>query len=129
MNNQGYASIRNTQRNYFEGRYVGTGPEAGLMIPDMEKVATTYNIPYIQISDASELNKKLSAVIKETWPLIVDIHLMANEILTPKVSAILQPDGSILSMPLEDMSPLLPIEVLEKEMIIGLSEASMKARK
>jgi len=129
MNNQGYASIRNTQRNYFEGRYVGTGPEAGLMIPDMEKVAATYNIPYIQISDASELNKKLSAVMKETWPLIVDIHLMANEILTPKVSAILQPDGSILSMPLEDMSPLLPIEVLEKEMIIGLSEASMKARK
>ena len=128
MNNQGYASIRNTQRNYFEGRYVGTGPEAGLMIPNMEKVAATYNIPYIQISDASELNKKLSEVIKETWPLIVDIHLKANEILTPKVSAILQPDGSILSMPLEDMSPLLPIEVLEKEMIIELSEASIKAR-
>ena len=53
---------------------------------------------------------------------------MANETLTPKVSAILQPDGSILSMPLEDMSPLLPIEVLEKEMIIELSEASIKAR-
>ena len=128
MNNQGYASIRNTQRNYFKGRYVGTGPETGLIIPNMEKVAATYNIPYIQISDASELNKKLSAVIKETWPLIVDIHLKANEILTPKVSAILQPDGSILSMPLEDMSPLLPIEVLEKEMIIELSEASIKAR-
>jgi len=29
---------------------------------------------------------------------------------------------------LEDMSPLLPIEVLEKEMIVELSEASIKAR-
>ena len=53
---------------------------------------------------------------------------MANETLTPKVSAILQPDGSILSMPLEDMSPLLPIETMEKEMIIDLSDISYKAR-
>src|SRR5262249_23844622 len=28
FNNNGYASIRNTQRNYFESRFVGTGPEA-----------------------------------------------------------------------------------------------------
>ena len=128
INNKGYASIRNTQRNYFEGRYVGTGPEAGLMLPDIEKVAATYNIPYIQITDASKINKKLSQAIEQTWPLIVDIHLTANEVLTPKVSAILQPDGSILSMPLEDMSPLLPIETMEKEMIIDLSEISYKAR-
>ena len=37
MNNQGYASIRNTQRNYFKGRYVGTGPEAGLKLPNLKK--------------------------------------------------------------------------------------------
>jgi len=36
MNNGGYASIRNTQRNYFASRFVGTGPEAGLMLPDLE---------------------------------------------------------------------------------------------
>jgi len=37
-----------------------------------------------------------------------------------------QADGSIISMPLEDMSPLLPREVLRKEMIVPLHPASEK---
>jgi len=39
-----------------------------------------------------------------------------------------QPDGSMLSMPLEDMSPLLPLAQLQAEMLVPLSEASLKAR-
>ena len=67
--------------------------------------------------------------MKRTWPLIVDVKLEPNEVLTPKVAAIPQSDGSMLSMPLEDMSPLLSLETLQKEMIVGLSDASLKARK
>ena len=37
MNNSGYASIRNTMRNYFDSRYFGTGTEAGHAMPDFEK--------------------------------------------------------------------------------------------
>ena len=128
MNNQGYASIRTTQGNYFKGRYVGTGPEAGLKLPDLKKVASTYQIPYIQILDACELKQKLSEAMNLTWPIIIDVSLAPNEVLTPKVAAIPQPDGSMLSMPLEDMSPLLSIETMQKEMIVGLSEASLQAR-
>jgi acetolactate synthase-1/2/3 large subunit len=128
MNNQGYASIRTTQGNYFKGRYVGTGPEAGLKLPDLKKVALTYQIPYIQILDACELKQKLSEAMNLTWPIIIDVSLAPNEVLTPKVAAIPQPDGSMLSMPLEDMSPLLSIETMQKEMIVGLSEASLQAR-
>ncbi len=128
MNNQGYASIRTTQRNYFKGRYVGTGPEAGLKLPDLKKVAATYQMPYIQILNACELKQKLREAMKLTWPIIIDVSLASNEVLTPKVAAIPQPDGSMLSMPLEDMSPLLSIETMQKEMIVGLSEASLQAR-
>ena len=55
MNNGGYASIRNTQRNYFAGRHVGTGPEAGLLLPDLEQVAVTYGLPFRRITDAADL--------------------------------------------------------------------------
>jgi len=54
------------------------------------------------------------------------VVLEENEVLAPKVSAIPQPDGSMISMPLEDMSPLLPRDVLRKEMIIPLHPASEK---
>lgn len=128
MNNDGYCSIRNTQRNYFNSRFVGTGPEAGLRLPDLAEVAKTYEIPYIKISSPKTLINDLNKAVESIYPLIVDIRLVKNEALSPKVAALPQPDGSILSMPLEDMSPLLPIIKLQKEMIIELLPISYSAR-
>jgi acetolactate synthase-1/2/3 large subunit len=60
--------------------------------------------------------------------MIIDMQLVSNEVLSPKVAALPQPDGSMLSMPLEDMSPLLPLEELKREMMIPLLPQSEKAR-
>ncbi|WP_428827004.1 thiamine pyrophosphate-binding protein [Azonexus sp. IMCC34842] len=129
MNNGGYASIRNTQRNYFSERYIGTGPEAGLMLPDLEKVANTYGLPFKRIADATDLDEGLRAGLATPGPKLIEVCLIPNEILAPKVAALPQPDGSMLSMPQEDMSPLLPLENLQNEMLIPLSDASMRARR
>lgn len=129
MNNNGYASIRNTQRNYFNSRFVGTGPEAGLLLPDLEKVAATYDLPFLRITDAAELKRKLQLALSKPRLLLVDVQLISDEALAPKVSALPQPDGSMISMPLEDMTPLLPLEVLQAEMIVPLSELSRAARR
>lgn len=128
LNNSGYASIRNTMRNYFSGRYVGTGPEAGLWLPDLEDVARTYQIPFRRMSDVSEL-PSLHECIGVSGPMLVDLRLVANETLAPKVSALPQLDGSMLSMPLEDMSPLLPLEVLKREMIVPLTDVSLRCKR
>lgn len=128
LNNGGYASIRNTQRNYFAERYIGTGPEAGLLLPDLEKIATTFGLPYIQIADATELPAQLEAALTTPGPKIVDVRLTPNETLTPKVAALPQADGSMLSMPLEDMSPLLSLAQLEEEMLVPISPISCMAR-
>src|SRR5690606_9206509 len=128
MNNGGYASIRNTQRNYFQGRYVGTGPEAGLWMPDLEELARAYPLPFKRISDASELQQGLTEAMSELRPMIVEVMLVRDEALSPKVAAVPQADGSMTSMPLEDMSPLLPLDVLATEMEGRLSEVSRKVR-
>ena len=128
MNNAGYASIRNTQRNYFQGRYVGTGPEAGLMLPDLEKIAAVYGLAYHRIDDAADLIDRLANAIATPEAGICDVRLIMDETLRPKVAALPQPDGSMLSMPLEDMSPLLSLETLEQEMLVPLSPVSRKTR-
>lgn len=125
LNNQGYASIRNTMRNYFAGRYVGTGPEAGLWLPDLEDLAHTYRLDFCRISEVSEL-PRLRDCLHLSGPRLVDLRLVANETLAPKVSALPQPDGSMLSMPLEDMSPLLSLKKLQAEMIVPLMEVSLR---
>jgi acetolactate synthase-1/2/3 large subunit len=128
MNNGGYASIRNTQRNYFAGRHVGTGPEAGLLLPDLEQVAATYGLPFQRITDAADLAPVLNEVAGRPQAMIVDVQLTPNETLAPKCAALPQADGSMLSMPLEDMSPLLPLTELEVQMLVPLSDISKKAR-
>jgi acetolactate synthase-1/2/3 large subunit len=124
MNNGGYASIRNTQRNYFEERYLGTGPASGLYIPDFVEVAKGMGLLAEDISSAEHL----AGSFGRSGPRLLNVHLKSNEVLSPKVAAMPQLDGSIISMPLEDMSPLLPLQQLEKEMFDGVDDRSRMVR-
>jgi acetolactate synthase-1/2/3 large subunit len=122
MNNNGYASIRNTQKNYFNERYIGSNKESGLFIPDFIALAKALDIDCVRVTNASDIKSNLfSAKLK-----VVEVVLEEDVVLSPKVSAMPQADGSIISMPLEDMSPLLSREVLRKEMIVALHPASEK---
>lgn len=124
INNAGYASIRNTQRNYFNGRYVGTGPEAGLFMPDFVALAGALGLPAMRITDAAELDSGIAHTLAQPGPFICDISVTPDETLWPKAIAVPQKDGTMLSMPLEDMTPLLPREELRAQMLVPLVEES-----
>lgn len=126
MNNNGYASIRNTQRNYFDARYVATGQEAGLLIPDLVKLAEAIGLEAIRINDASELDDKIHYVLNHPGPILCDVTIIKDEALWPKVSAMPQANGSMISMPLEDMTPLLSLEQLKQEMLVSLADISQQ---
>jgi len=126
IDNQGYASIRNTQRNYFEGRYVGTGPEARLFLPDLVALAGAIGIPAMRVEDAADLRAAVRHTLAQPGPFLCDVRVKTDETLWPKSAAIPQPDGSMISMPLEDMSPLLPRAELRANMLIALDPASEK---
>ena len=124
FNNHGYASIRNTQRNYFEGRYVGTGPEGRLGLPDFVELAKANGIDAMCIDDADQLVAGVREALSKRGPLIIDVRLQTDEALWPKSAALPQSDGTIRSMPLEDMSPLLPRDEFRANMIVPLDPAS-----
>jgi acetolactate synthase-1/2/3 large subunit len=93
-------------------------------MPDLENIAKAYEIPYCKISDMGQLSGELKHVLSQSVPRIIDVRLVSNETLAPKVAALPQADGSMLSMPLEDMSPLLPRDELRANMLIPLLPAS-----
>ena len=128
LNNAGYASMRNMQRNYFEGRYVGTGPEAKLVLADVVAFGKTIGIPGMTISDSSELDGQICYALAQPRPFICDIMLEPNETLWPKVAAMPMPDGTIISMPLEDMSPLLSLDELQSNLLGAIDPASESVR-
>jgi len=127
MNNGGYASIRNTQRNYFSSRYIGSGVSSKLELPPLAGVARSFGIDAVSGDCLADLEGFFNN-LDFSGPRLLDFRLASDEALSPKVSALPQKDGSILSMPLEDMSPLLDLEALEREMLVPLSLQSLAAR-
>jgi acetolactate synthase-1/2/3 large subunit len=126
IDNQGYASIRNTQRNYFQGRFVGIGADSGLYLPDIVKMAEAVGISASRVEDAADLRAAVRRTLADPGPVLLDVRVRSDETLWPKAAALPQPDGSMLSMPIEDMSPLLPRAELRSQMLVPLAPESEK---
>ncbi len=120
INNGGYHSIRQTQKNFFGEPLVGIGRDSGdLSFPDMEKLAWAYGYPYKKIVSNEEL-KELNNVLAIDGPCICEIFVDEEQRFEPKSASRRLADGTMVSAPLEDMAPFLDRAELEKQMFIPL---------
>jgi acetolactate synthase-1/2/3 large subunit len=127
MNNGGYASIRSSQINHFKGHYKGCDNKTGLFFPSLQKIANAYSFDYSKAFDFNSLKKAIQNFVDNPRAMIIETLLVESENLEPKCSAVIV-NGKIMSMPLEDMSPLLQLEDLENEMLIPISKLSKTIR-
>ena len=129
INNDGYCSIRNTQDGYFEGRRIGSDKESGLHIPNLKKLSEAYDLRFYKCSTLDSINEVLIKEKHLQGPSVIEVSTYRNEKLQPKVSSKPTKDGRMLTMPIEDMTPLLPIDELEKWMkYTSILERSKEAR-
>jgi acetolactate synthase-1/2/3 large subunit len=123
LNNQGYASIRASQTNYFGGPNIGCDSKTGLSIPDYRKVARAYGLKTAVIEDQADLRTEVRRVLRSRRPVLCDVHIIPDEIRAPRVTSIQRADGSFLSKPLEDLWPFLDRNEFAQNMIVApLSE-------
>ena len=119
INNGGYHSIRQTQKNFFGEPLVGIGADSGdLSFPDMEKLAAAYGYPYVKACHNSQLPEAIEKTLSMEGPVICEIFVTTDQNFEPKSSAKRLPDGTLVSPPLEDLSPFLPEEEMDANMII-----------
>lgn len=118
MNNNGYVSIFQTHRNFFNGVEVGGGPKSGVSFPDFSKVAAAFDLPYRQAAKEEDLDKAIRQTLDAEGPAFCEIFIDENATFAPKLGAKAHPDGRITSPPLEDLSPFLDREELKANMII-----------
>ncbi len=117
INNRGYVSIRNTQKTFFDGHYVGSSYDSGVSMPSLEKVAESYGLPYIECRDRSKLKDCLALVLSMSGPVLCVIWAQADQKVMPSVSSKVLPNGSMKSMPLHEMFPFLD----EKEIATNMN--------
>lgn len=122
LNNNGYVSIFQTHRNFFNGVEVGGGPKSNVTFPDFGKVAAAFGFDFARIGRHEDLHDTLRAAVNGQGPSLCEIMIDENVAFAPKLGAKQHPDGRITSPALEDLSPFLPREVLRENMLIDLMD-------
>lgn len=122
LNNDGYTSIRQTQRAYFPGNAIGIGPDSGVTFPDFVRLADALGIPARRCAGPTELAGSLEFALGAQGPALVEVMLDPDAPFAPKLASRALPDGRMVSPALEDMAPFLSREELAKNLFIAPQE-------
>jgi acetolactate synthase-1/2/3 large subunit len=117
LNNNGYSSIRASQKAFFGEATIGCDLNTGQSLPDLRKVAEAYGIPTDAILDQTNLRADIRRVLNRPGPIVCDVHVIPDEVRMPRLSSVQLPDGSFVSKPMEDLWPFLDREEFEANML------------
>lgn len=114
LNNDGYISIQQTQKNFFEGRMTACTQDSGVSIPDFVAIGNAFGIKSVKIDSLDNLKERINDVLNYDGPILCEVMLSPNYIFAPKLSSKKLEDGTMVSPSLEDMYPFLPKEEIKK---------------
>lgn len=103
--NEGYASIRMTQRNYFDGGYLGCDTSTGLGFPQWEKLASAYGLSFLTVQSNWLDDSRFLAEWDSVHPTIFIVPVHPEQTYYPKISSQITPSGGMMSAPLHMMTP------------------------
>lgn len=118
INNNGYHSMRLTQKNFFDGELHGVEKSSGLTFPNLENIANAYGFPYIKIDSLNNMEEKIIDALKKE-SVICEIFVDIDQAFEPKSANRKLEDGTIISSGLEDMSPFLDREEFNEVMSVS----------
>jgi acetolactate synthase-1/2/3 large subunit len=105
FDDNGYASIRMTQKNYFGGSYVGCDTSTGLGIPRWEPLFAAYDIPVQRVKPGFQNDPQFLEAFQATGPAAFLVHIDPEQTYFPKISSRVTAAGSMESNPLHHMTP------------------------
>lgn len=113
IDNDGYASIRNTQAAFFAAHFVGCSRDSGVTLPPLELLAKAYRFPYMNCSARRDLRSALQETLKARGPVLCRIQAQEQQKIMPSVVSTQSASGVMTSRPIEDMAPFLDREELK----------------
>ncbi len=110
LNNNGYHSIRQTQRNLFKPPFIGIDGETGVGFPDFCKLAEAFGFKYCELDNEPDAPAVIEKVLSSDGPVLCNVLVDPNQNFVPKLSSKVLPDGRIVSPSMDDMFPFLSRE-------------------
>ncbi len=119
INNNGYSSIRQTQRNFFEGHMTASGVDSGVGVPDFYALANAFKIKAVKIDNPNTMEEDIKKVLSMNEPVLCEVMTETEYSFAPKLSSRKLEDGTMISVSLEDMYPFLDREEYKENIING----------
>ena len=113
--NNGYASIRMTQKTYFQGAWLGCDTESGLGFPNWATLFDSFDIPVMTMGPDGFGSERIRKFINENPIYAILVPIDPAQTFFPKISSSITASGSMKSNPLHRIGPELP-EDLYKQM-------------
>jgi acetolactate synthase-1/2/3 large subunit len=110
LDDSGYASIRMTQKNYFDGRYVGCDRETGLGLPIWDKLFQAWGVQVMRIQPGYESTPEFLNAFSSGDPYAFIVSIDPEQTYFPKISSRVTESGTMESNPLHQMTPDLSNE-------------------
>lgn len=118
IENTGYASIQNMQRNHFDGHYVASEAKSGMFVPDMVALGRAYGFEVYETNEMRTLSNMVKKTLKEKGPSMCVCHCDPMCLVEPRSATQVMPDGTLKSSTLYNQYPFLSEEE-EKANCIG----------
>ena len=119
FNDQGHASIRMTQVNYFNGKYLGCDRNSGLGLPNWNLLFSAWNIPVLEVNKGYAENDEFLRRFNSDGLQVFLVKIDPEQTYLPKISSRITSSGSMESNPIDKMSPeidyLLDVEPFRLE--------------
>jgi acetolactate synthase-1/2/3 large subunit len=112
--NDGYASIRTTQRSYFGGAYLGCDTRTGLGFPEWLPLFRSFGIPAMQLTPGWEHDDDVARALDAPGPHGFIVPIDPEQTYWPKITSRINATGGMESQPLHLMTPDLPVDVASK---------------
>jgi acetolactate synthase-1/2/3 large subunit len=96
LNNNGYLSIKISQKTFFNGRYVASEQSSGVSFPNYKKLVAAYDLPYFSIRKHTQIDNVLEEFLKGNTPAVLEVFTDSEEYHEPKVVASLDEKGNFI---------------------------------
>lgn len=109
--NNGYGSIRMTQKNYFGGAYLGCDTETGLGFPDWNVLFQSFGIETLTLDQTWASNQAVQQALSSDQPFGFIVPIDPLQTYWPKITSRIVEGGGMESNPLHMMTPDLPTDL------------------
>jgi acetolactate synthase-1/2/3 large subunit len=111
LNNNGYLSIKQTQKNFF-GKEYGASPRSGLNFPNFYKVGKSFGFKSFILKKSNNWKSKLKFILLSQVISFIEVKLATQQQFEPRIKS--KKIGKKIYTPqLDDMYPYLPIKELD----------------